>query len=93
MIGHNCHNSFTDRAYEKISRLEQLRFLDLCGAQVFMCFYNIIRYNYDDYDLCNSIIDKKRYLFQNLSDSSLYQIARCKNLVSLNLTWLVSSLS
>ncbi|KMZ56640.1 putative F-box/LRR-repeat protein [Zostera marina] len=51
-------SSFTDRAYEKISRLEQLRFLDLCGAQ-------------------------------NLSDSSLYQIARCKNLVSLNLTWCV----
>ncbi|KAJ0088609.1 hypothetical protein Patl1_32899 [Pistacia atlantica] len=51
-------SSFTDEAYNKISLLSHLRFLDLCGAQ-------------------------------NLSDEGLACIAKCKNLVSLNLTWCV----
>lgn len=51
-------SSFTDKAYENLSFLARLRFLDLCGAQ-------------------------------NLSDHGLSCIARCKNLVSLNLTWCV----
>ncbi|KAJ0028512.1 hypothetical protein Pint_36350 [Pistacia integerrima] len=51
-------SSFTDEAYNKISLLSHLCFLDLCGAQ-------------------------------NLSDEGLACIAKCKNLVSLNLTWCV----
>ncbi|KAL6540435.1 hypothetical protein OROMI_024318 [Orobanche minor] len=51
-------SSLTDVAYEKISVLSDLEFLDLCGAQ-------------------------------NLSDDGLYCIAKCKNLISLNLTWCV----
>lgn len=83
MIGHNCHNSFTDRAYEKIYLLEQLRYLDLCGAQVFIDIIMMIM-------IFIILLLIKRIFFQNLSDSALNQIARCKNLVSLNLTWLVS---
>ncbi|XP_031266639.1 F-box protein At3g58530-like [Pistacia vera] len=51
-------SSFTGEAYNKISLLSHLCFLDLCGAQ-------------------------------NLSDEGLACIAKCKNLVSLNLTWCV----
>ncbi|KAL6539875.1 hypothetical protein OROHE_011646 [Orobanche hederae] len=51
-------SSLTDVAYEKISVLSDLEFLDLCGAQ-------------------------------NLSDDGLSCIAKCKNLISLNLTWCV----
>ncbi|XP_024038436.1 F-box protein At3g58530 isoform X2 [Citrus clementina] len=51
-------SGLTDEAYNKISLLAHLKFLDLCGAQ-------------------------------NLSDEGLACIAKCKNLVSLNLTWCV----
>ncbi|KAL6534588.1 hypothetical protein OROGR_013263 [Orobanche gracilis] len=51
-------NSLTDVAYEKISVLSDLEFLDLCGAQ-------------------------------NLSDDGVSCIAKCKKLISLNLTWCV----
>ncbi|GLJ46472.1 hypothetical protein SUGI_0979400 [Cryptomeria japonica] len=51
-------SSFTDKSYEKMSNLSELRILDLCGAQY-------------------------------LSDQGLLSIAKCRKLVSLNLTWCV----
>lgn len=80
--------SFTDEAYKKISVLSHLRFLDLCGAQVKpKISERIYRMQCGKIETTNGTFD-----CQNLSDEGLSCIAKCKKLVSLNLTWLVNFL-
>ena len=67
-ISYSCSffcNSLTDKAYKNIASLANLRFLDLCGAQVFamllVCFdldYSIMYYADNEFPLVRTCLMK-----------------------------------
>ncbi|GAY32738.1 hypothetical protein CUMW_003880 [Citrus unshiu] len=80
-------SGFTDEAYKKISLLAHLKFLDLCGAQVISS--DSLSKQFSKKIFLLNVNSYKHFDCQNLSDEGLACIAKCKNLVSLNLTWCV----